>query len=111
MFHSSVNATDYVPFTEDGVTVGSVHWLAADETTPLVSGIWRAVPGEVPEAFPYNFPMNETIQVLEGNLEIEFADGDKLALGPGDIAAVAQGTPSMWRIDPSSTFRKFFVCH
>ena len=111
MYHSSIDTTDYVPFVEDGVTVGSVHWLSDGSQEPLVSGIWRAEPGEIPEAFPYDYPLNETIQVLEGSVTIDFADGKQLVLKTGDVVAVAQGTKSTWSIDPSSTFRKFFVCH
>jgi uncharacterized cupin superfamily protein len=111
MYQSSIDTTDYVPFVEDGVTVGSVHWLSDGSQHPLVSGIWRAEPGDVPEAFPYDYPFNETIQVLEGSVTIDFADGQQAVLTTGDVVAVAQGTRSTWSIDPSSTFRKFFVCH
>lgn len=107
---SNVDADNFVPFVEDGVTVGQVHWLSDGQASPLVSGIWRALPGEVPEAFEYDYPTHETIQVLEGSVTIEFADGETVTLNVGDIAAVEQGTKSVWKVDSKSTFRKFFVC-
>lgn len=108
---STIDGGTYEPFVEDGVTLGQVHWLSNGQDSPLVSGIWRALPGEVPQAFDYDYPSHETIHVLEGAVTIEFADGETVTLRAGDIAAAEQGTKSVWKVDPETTFRKFFVCH
>ena len=107
---TTVSIDEFEPFLEDGEELGQVHWLSSGQDTPLISGIWRALPGEVPEAFDYDYPMHETIHVLEGKVTIDFADGESVTLVAGDLSAVQQGTKSVWRIDPTTPFRKFFVC-
>lgn len=108
----TTNATvdEFEPYLEEGEEFGQVHWLSTGENTPLISGIWRVLPGEVPETFEYNYPTHETIHILEGSVTIDFADGESVTLAAGDLSAVEQGTKSVWRIDRSTTFRKFFVC-
>jgi uncharacterized cupin superfamily protein len=93
----------------DGQQVGEVHWLRRDEDAPLtLVGLWRALPGLVPEEYSYDFPGgNETLHVLEGSVRIEVPDEEPMELGPGGIASFRQGTKSDWRLQ--MPFKKFFV--
>lgn len=72
-----------------------------------MSGIWRVLPGQLPEQVPYEFTEPETIHVLEGAVHITTEDGETATLRPGDIAAYPRGTRSTWRFE--MPFRKLFV--
>ena len=49
----------------------------------------------------------ETILVLEGRVRIEIEGGEALDLGPGDIASLPPGVPTVWHVTPP--FKEFWV--
>lgn len=102
MNRTTADVTEFEPFPYGEGTAGEVHWL-----TEGVSGIWRVLPGQLPEEVPYDFVDAETIHVLEGAVHITTDDGETVTLRPGDIAAYAKGVSSIWRFE--MPFRKLFV--
>lgn len=98
-------ATAFEPFIVAGQAIGEVHWLrtAGSDGRTLAAGLWRADP----MTFPYPFANDETIHILEGELEIALDGGEILKLGPGDLASFTKGTSSTWTV--KTPFKKFFV--
>ena len=71
------------------------------------AGLWRIGPGESAEV-PYDMTMNETIQILEGEVTIQIVDGPSHKLVPGSIASFAPGTRTRWRFT-KTPFKELFV--
>ena len=100
VYVSSTDAEDYAPDPEVG---GLTHTLREDAS--VQAGVWKA-PDDV-EAAPFEFPHDETILVLDGEVAIEIEGGPTLHLSPGSIASFAKGVRSTWR--PGPGFREFWV--
>jgi uncharacterized cupin superfamily protein len=103
---TTTEATDWEPFLVSGEAIGEVHWLqtkASDAERTLYVGMWRSEP----QTFPYSYTADETIVALEGELEIAYANGDKVTLVPGDIAWFAKGTETTYTV--VKPFKKLFV--
>ena len=102
---SSVLTETYEPFMIGDKQAGEVHWLTQTNSSglPTYSGLWRCEP----MAFDYEFPGDEYIHVLQGDLLIELAEGESIKLTQGDIACFDKGVKSKWTIQ--SSFKKFFV--
>ncbi|MGZ8629795.1 MAG: cupin domain-containing protein [Actinomycetota bacterium] len=98
-----VSSTDADDFALDPEVGGFTHTLRDDDR--LQAGIWKA-PDDV-DAAPFEFPHDETILVLDGEVEIEIEGGPTLHLKPGSIASFSKGVRSTWR--PSIGFREFWV--
>lgn len=59
------------------------------------SGLWQA---EGPARFEWHFDTDETVRILEGEVEIE--EGGKVyTLRPGDTAFFAAGAVNRWRVN------------
>ena len=101
---SALSTNDYEPFMLGDKQAGEVHWLTQTNSSgePTFSGLWRCQP----MTFDYEFPGDEAIHVLEGELLIEM-DGSSITLKAGDIASFNKGIKSRWTIQ--SNFKKFFV--
>jgi uncharacterized cupin superfamily protein len=106
---SSVDADAYEPFFVEGEPTGLVHWLRPAGPQAFSAGIYQVQPGMYPDQtpVPYEFHVNETIHVIEGEVLIEMEDGSSLVLGEGDIASFTKGSKSVWTF--RAPFRKFFV--
>ena len=108
-FTARVDAQDFEPFPVDpgdiieGEPTGRVHWLRRDGATGLATGIFRSEPVTA----RYEWSQDETIHVLEGEVRIEYGDGDAVDLGPGDVASFRKGDRAVWHI--KSPFKEFFV--
>ena len=108
-YSTSVDAQDFEPYPLDpddiieGKPNSRVHWLRQDETTGLAAGIFCSEPVSA----RYVWAQDETIHVLEGEVRIEYEDGDAVELGPGDVASFKKGDRAVWRI--TSPFKEFFV--
>jgi uncharacterized cupin superfamily protein len=102
---SVADASAYEPFIVGGEAVGEVHWIRTEgaEGATLAVGLWRSEPA----SFPYPFNADETIHALEGELVIDLESGEKVVLGPGDIASFTKGTNSTWTV--TAPFKKLFV--
>jgi uncharacterized cupin superfamily protein len=102
---SELSTQDYEPFMVGGKQAGEVHWLAQANSSgqPTYSGLWRCEP----MTFEYEFPGDEVLQVIEGDLEIQIVAGEKILLKEGDIASFDKGIKSVWTV--KNSFKKFFV--
>lgn len=102
---STISTEAYEPFMVEDKQAGEVHWLTQTNSSgqPTYSGLWRCEP----LTFEYEFPGDEIFQVLQGNLLIEFSDGENVKLQEGDIVSFNKGRKSTWTIQNS--FKKFFV--
>ena len=96
------------PFVHDGQTVGEVRWIAqqARPHGPLAVGLWRIDP-EAGADLPYAVAGSETIHVLEGEADLEQADGTTISLRPGVVLTLPDGFTATWRT--RSPFKKLFV--
>jgi uncharacterized cupin superfamily protein len=107
-FTTRVDADGFEPYPLDPADIiegepnSRVHWLRQDDSG-LLTGVFAADPVKT----RYAWPQDETIHVLEGEVRIEFDDGDALELGPGDVASFKKGDTAIWHI--KSPFREFFV--
>lgn len=106
---SNVNTTDYEPLEIHGQPHGEVHWVRNEELErgPYRAAIWRLTDDHLPYESPYEFRCDETVCILEGEVEITFADGETLLLAEGDVISVARGTRSQWKI--TKPFKKLVV--
>lgn len=102
---SSVNTDAYEPFMVGDKQAGEVHWLSQTNAQGVItySGLWKCDP----MTFEYEFPGDEIIHVLEGDLLIEIDGQDDITLTTGDIASFDKGVKCTWTIQ--NTFKKFFV--
>ncbi|MEM8844015.1 MAG: cupin domain-containing protein [Pseudomonadota bacterium] len=102
---SSTATDNYEPFMNGDEQAGEVHWLTTTNSSgeATYSGLWRCEP----MTFDYEFPGDEFIQVLEGDLLIELPDGNTVNLKQGEIARFNKGVKTKWTIQKS--FKKFFV--
>jgi uncharacterized cupin superfamily protein len=103
-------AAEWEPFALGELEIGEVHWLRSEESSDgaYYAGLWRIGPGEFPPEVPYDMTMNETIHIVEGEVQIEVVDGPTLELGPGSIASFAPGTRTRWRFQ-KAPFKELFI--
>lgn len=96
------------PFIVEGHNVGEVRWIAQEARPhgPLAVGLWRIDP-EAGAELPYAVAGSETIHVLEGEADLELADGTTIALTPGVVVTLPDGFTATWRT--RSPFKKLFV--
>jgi uncharacterized cupin superfamily protein len=107
---SSVDEGDFEPFVVYGDAAGEVHWLVEPEPNGRFhAGVYRVTESDAADGVPieYEHPCDEILYVLEGNVEITFADGSITNLKAGDVASFSKGTRTVWRF--TAPFRKFFV--
>jgi uncharacterized cupin superfamily protein len=103
-----VDADVWEPMELHGTIFGEVHTLRSDEgDATYEAGLWRVL-GDLPEPFQYDFELNETIHVIEGEVVISVDGGPTLELGPGDVASFAAGSSATWRI-ARTPFKELFV--
>ena len=97
------------PYMVGDQRAGEVAWLRRSTVNgrPLSVGIWRALPGQIPETVPYLSDGNESFHVLEGAVTIEVDGEAPVRLEVGDIASSVEGTASTWSF--VLPFKKFFV--
>lgn len=107
-WQTSVDASEWEPLELGGAVVGEVHSLRAEDgESAYEAGLWRVL-GVPPGPFRYDFELNETIHVVEGEVVITVDGGPTLELGPGDIASFAAGSSATWRI-ARTPFKELFV--
>ena len=109
--HASLtpDSDNWVPFINiRGEVAGSVLWLRNTTVNglPLQSGIWRLLPGEMPETVPYVFPGHETIHILEGAVTIKIDGQEPVHLEVGDSAYFEANIVSTFTF--TTPFRKLF---
>lgn len=99
----------FVPMLIEDEAHGEVQFLRDDTKHDRVNrvAVWRLTAEQVPYESPYYFRNDETIVVLDGELEMTFDDGTVRTIGPGDVISVLSGTSTQWRIE--KPFKKFVV--
>ena len=108
VWHARVDPDTWEPMELGGQIVGEVHLVRAGEgELPYTVGLWRVL-GDVPDGFDYAFAQDETIHVLEGEVEIAVDGGPTLHLGAGEVASFAVGTQTRWQI-ARTPFKELFV--
>lgn len=60
-----------------------------------ITGLWSC---EGPTTFVWTFSLDETVHLIEGEVDIEYL-GKRFTLRPGDTATFHAGTQATWRID------------
>jgi len=102
---STITTETYEPFMVGDKQAGEVHWLTTTNSSgeATYSGLWRCEP----MTFEYEFPGDEIIHVLQGDLLIEISGQENITLQTGEIASFDKGIKSTWTTQ--SPFKKFFV--
>jgi uncharacterized cupin superfamily protein len=106
----SLDTAEFEPYVEDGVELGEVHWIrqefGPDGDPIILVGIMRTDQG-TGDGFEYTWLTDETIQVLEGRLEIDIPGSGTITLNPGDVGSFPQGKTAVFR--PTPPYKQFFV--
>ena len=108
-WHGSSAETPSEPYdVRRGEVLGRVFWIRNEPH--LQVGIWSVNQDDVrstPNA-PYVFVGDETILVLEGEVEVDVEPNTKLHLRTGDIASFKKGATSLWNIT-SDEYKEVFI--
>ena len=60
-----------------------------------------------PSTFRYTFSADESVHVIEGEVDVALDGGERVHLAEGDVASFPGGVTSTWTV--TRTLRKFFV--
>ena len=80
----------------------AILWRSADGTH--YNGVWHCTPG----TFTLHHP-GETLVVVEGRATVTPEGGEPIALRPGTLAFIPEGTVARWEVH--ETIRKGFHSH
>lgn len=75
--------------------------LTLTDSGSEITGLWRCTPGRFTDV-----ELEETFVVMEGSAEIEFSDGSRVNLGPGDAHSFEAGEKTVWTVQ--ATLLKFY---
>jgi uncharacterized protein len=75
---------------------------SADGTSSVV--VWSCTPGR----FEWHYAVDETLQIISGEVFITDGIGGRHRLGPGDFAYFPAGSRSIWQV--TEEVRKVAVC-
>jgi uncharacterized cupin superfamily protein len=90
-----------------GTFLGRVFWIRNEPK--LQVGLWSVNQDDVRTTpAPYVFTGDETIFVLEGEVEVDVEPSTKVRLRAGDIASFKKGTTSQWNI-MSDEYKELFI--
>ena len=91
------------PLSPDQVVEGTpeVRGRVLHEDDTGERGVWEHTPG-----VSRDVEADELFVVVSGRATIEFADGQVLEVGPGDVAVLPEGARTVWRVH--ETLRKVF---
>lgn len=88
---TNVEADEWEPMELEGAIVGEVHSLRSEEgDAPYEAGLWRVL-GGLPAPFHYDFELDETIHVLEGEVVISVDGRPDARARPGGRRLVRLG--------------------
>ena len=100
-----VSKTSTEDFESDPEVNGEIHLLCSVPGTEAGMSRFRGEPSTEPVV--YTTPARETLLVLDGEAQVEIADGPTLDLKPGDMASIPAGAVTTWRVTPP--FKEFWV--
>ena len=90
-----------------GTKLGRVFWIRNEPH--LQVGLWSVNQDDLRTApAPYVFTGDETILVLEGEVEVDVEPSTKVRLRAGGIASFKKGTTSQWNIT-SDEYKEVFI--
>ena len=69
------------------------------------TGLWE----REPDTWPFERAYDEVAVILQGAGEIELDNGDRLAVGVGDVLVTPKGTKGVWHVQ--ETIVKFFAIY
>jgi uncharacterized cupin superfamily protein len=75
---------------------------SADGTSSVV--VWSCTPGR----FEWHYSVDETVQIVSGEVFITDGIGGRHRLGPGDVAYFPAGSRSVWQV--TKEVRKVAIC-
>ena len=94
---------DLVPVDIPGISVRACDPVRASDGA-LSAGFTEYLE---PCDFEWTFDYNEVFFMLEGNLEIRTAEGQRFAFGPGDMGYIENGTPTRIVVSKRALFVHF----
>jgi uncharacterized protein len=105
---STIDPQEFEPFTAaellDGAADGQVHWLRRPGSGhSQLAGIYTSSPGTI----RFTLGGDESVHILEGDVHVEFDDGETLDLTAGDIASFPAGSTLTWTM--TTPFKEYFV--
>ena len=111
---STINqSTQLIPVSRDPswVKSGSPNFratmFASSPDGKMESGIWAC---DGPSTFEWNFGLDETVYILEGEVEIAYL-GKNFTLRPGDTAVFHAGTKAVWHVVSKHLKKSFTLYH
>ena len=57
--------------------------------------------------FPWEYADKESCYILEGYVDVELENGDKLSIGPGDFVVFPKGLKCVWHVQKA--IKKHFI--
>ena len=57
--------------------------------------------------FPWEYTDKESCYILEGYVDVELEDGEKIAIGPGDFVVFPKGLKCVWHV--REAIKKHFI--
>ena len=67
---------------------------------------WQIWTCEV-STFPWEYADKESCYILEGNVDVELENGEKLPIGPGDFVIFPKGLKCTWHVQKA--IKKHFI--
>ena len=107
-WHGSSGETPSEPYDVGrGTLLGRVFWIRNEPN--LQVALWSVNQDDLRTTpAPYVFTGDETILVLEGEVEVDVEPSTKIHLRTGDIASFKKGTTSHWNIT-SDEYKELFI--
>ena len=94
------------PFLVEDRQIGEVNIIretASEFGGTLIVALWRSQP----QTFSYRFETDETLYLIDGQVEIIYSDKASLVLKAGDSVSFAKGYDTVWNVIAPS--KKLFV--
>jgi len=99
---------DRAPFPEEWILEGSpqasAKQIAGSDDGTMKVIVWSCTPGK----FRWEYSVDETVQIVSGEVVVTDHQGKERRLGPGDSAFFPAGSASVWRV--VDEVRKVAVC-
>jgi uncharacterized protein len=96
------------PFPREWVLEGNPQArakpIARSDDASMTMIVWSCTEGR----FRWQYSVDETVQILSGEVIVTDHDGEERRLGPGDSAFFPAGTTSVWHV--TQAVRKVAVC-
>ena len=88
----------------DGSPVARAGQIVQSSDGTAASAVWDCTAG----TFNWHFGIDETVHILDGEVEVSMADGRPRVLRAGDVALFRAGTTAVWHVP--AYVRKIAFC-